>query len=126
MIAAFFARPVFAIAFGGFILCAETCLHLEEILHSPAWLDLPIYDWLAGLFLVLSGIAGRLRYRIAAWSFMCSLLTGAFLEHLAGWSAPPQADEWISGRAFISVLGVLIMLSMCGVAATLANDRDAR
>jgi hypothetical protein len=50
------ARPVVAIGFGAFLLCAETCLHFESLLSLPqSWLSLPIHDWVAGSFLIYAG-----------------------------------------------------------------------
>jgi hypothetical protein len=118
-----FAQPMVALTFGAFILCAETCLHLEDILHPASWVDLPWHDWLAGAFLVLSGVIGRRLYEAAAWGFMSSLLMGAFLGHWEDWNATPQPEDWISGRAFLTILAVLLVLSICGLVATLRTDR---
>jgi hypothetical protein len=53
----FFANPSLAIAFGAFLLCAETCLHFESLLALPeSWLSLPIHDWVAGCFLLYDGV----------------------------------------------------------------------
>jgi len=55
-----FASPMLAIAFGAFLLCAETCLHFESLLALPgSWLSLPIHDWIAGGFLVYGGVRSR-------------------------------------------------------------------
>jgi hypothetical protein len=99
-----FAQPMFALAFELFILCGETCLHIEPRFSAPGDLSSwPIYVWVAGLFLVFGAtktrrdaLAGRL-WLIVAWAFNASLLFGAFLdllgELLAG--VPPPQDEWI-------------------------------
>ena len=124
-----FSQPLLAILFGGFILCAETCLHLEGILNSSQWIDLPIHDWMAGASLVVSGMIGRRDwskgriYQAAAWGFMCSLLVGAFVGHWEEWSLQPQGDGWISDSAFVSILAALLVLSVCGLAGTLARQR---
>jgi hypothetical protein len=31
----FFARPMFAVGFGAFLVCGDTCLHLEDWLAVP-------------------------------------------------------------------------------------------
>ena len=118
-----FAQPSVALVFGAFILCAETCLHLEDIRHPASWVDLPWHDWLAGAFLVVSGVMGRRLYQAAAWGFMSSLLMAAVLGHWQDWTAPPAPDEWISGRAFMTILGLLLAVSLCALAATLSADR---
>ena len=117
------AHPTVALVFGAFMLCAETCLHLEDILHPGSWLDLPWHDWLAGALLVWSGLNRRRLYQAAAWGFMTSLLMAAFLGHWRDWTAPPQPDEWISSRAFLAILAVLLVLSLCSLVATLTTDR---
>jgi hypothetical protein len=117
------AQPFVAVVFGAFILCAETCLHLEDILHPASWVDLPWHDWLAGAFLVLSGVIRRRLYQAAAWGFMGSLLMGAFVGHWEDWTAPPQPNDWISGRAFVTILGVLLVVSLCALVATLSADK---
>ncbi|HYN09037.1 MAG TPA: hypothetical protein VES67_16760 [Vicinamibacterales bacterium] len=122
-----FAQPMVAIVFGAFILCAETCLHVESILHPSTWIDLPIHDWVAGGFLVWSGVISRRDrvngrpYQAAAWGFMLSLLLGAFLAHWEEWSLPQQTDEWISEGAFVGILGGLLVLAGCGLVSTLAR-----
>jgi hypothetical protein len=118
-----FARPTLALAFGAFILCAESCRHFEDILHPTSWADLPWHDWMAGVFLVWSGISRTTLYRAAAWGFMSSLLVGAFVGHWEDWAAPSRPDEWISGRAFLTILGVLLAVSVCALVATLRLDR---
>ena len=118
-----FARSIVALLFGAFILCAETCLHLQDILHPASWVDLPWHDWIAGTFLVVSGVNGRRLYQAAAWGFMSSLLMAAFLGHWDDWTAPPQPDDWISGRAFLAILAVLLVVSLCSLVATIRTDR---
>ena len=54
-----FARPIFAIIFGAFIVCAETCEHIGDIVAPSAWTDLPLNDWFAGAFPVYGGVAFR-------------------------------------------------------------------
>ena len=123
-----FALPLLAIVFGAFILCAETCLHLESILTPSQWIDLPIHDWIAGGFLVYSGVVsrrdwsrGRL-YQAAAWGFMSSLLLGAFVAHWEEWSLQPQSDGWISERAFVVILAGLLAVSAAALVATIRKE----
>lgn len=122
-------RPVFAMAFGAFILCAETCNHLDSILRPAHWYDLPIYDWSAGLFLLGAGAMARRDpangrpYLAAAWGFMVSLLAGAFFSNWEEWSREPQADEWLSPRVFA---GILAGLLAAGVSALVSTVRPRR
>jgi hypothetical protein len=54
----FFAKPGVAIGFGAFFLCAETCLHAEEVLQfATRPLELPVYEWTAGGFLLIARIS---------------------------------------------------------------------
>jgi uncharacterized membrane protein YphA (DoxX/SURF4 family) len=124
-----FAHPIVAIIFGGFIVCAETCLHFGDIVGSSAWIDLPVNDWFAGAFLVYGGVALRRNPRrgratqAAAWGFMCSLLAAAFVAHWEEWrtqSAP--SDEWISAGAFLAILSALLIISVLGLFSTLSSD----
>ena len=56
----YFARPGVAIAFGAFMLCAETCLHAESFLAAGATpFELPFYDWTAGAFLLTTGVLSQ-------------------------------------------------------------------
>jgi len=128
----FFASPILAIGFGAFLLCAETCRHFESVLSLPeTWRALPIHDWLAGLFLVYGGVrnqrdrgTGRL-YQLTAWAFSVSLLCGAFFRHLEEWSPQTPEDGWISEPALVSIIGVLLAVSLCGLVSTmvLMNSR---
>ena len=121
------AHPIVAIVFGGFILCAETCLHVDDILAPAAWTDLPLNDWLAGAFLVYGGatfrrhpVRGR-AVQAAAWGFMCSLLASAFLANWEEWrTQTAPGDEWISAGAFMAILSALLIVSVLGLVATLA------
>ena len=124
------AAPLLAIVFGAFILCAETCLHFEGILHPSAWTDFPIHDWFAGGMLVYGGrlshrdwVHGR-PYQAAGWGFMSSLLVAAFTAHWEDWSlSPSSADEWFSPRAFVIVLAALAALALGALASTLTTRR---
>jgi hypothetical protein len=125
----FFARPALAVAFGAFILCAETCLHFEEITHPASWIDLPIHDWLAGVFLVWSGLKSRRAwnwgrpYQAAAWAFMASLLLGAFVSHWEEWTIVGSADAWAT--AFVGTLAVLLVMAVGGLVGTLTAGHSA-
>ncbi len=122
----FFANPILAIGFGAFLLCAETCLHFESLLALPgSWLSLPIHDWVAGGVLVYGGVrsrrewrTGRL-YQLAAWAFNASLLCGAFFGHLEEWSAGAPAEDWISARALVIIIGVLFAISLGALVSTM-------
>jgi hypothetical protein len=121
------ARPIVAIGFGAFLVCAETCLHFESFLSLPqSWLSLPIHDWVAGCFLIYGGVrsnrdwrTGRL-YQLAAWAFNASLMCGAFFAHLEEWSSNVPADGWISAGAFLIIIGVLFAVSVGGLVSTIA------
>lgn len=120
------AAPMLAIVFGAFLVCAETCLHLNEIANPTHWTDLPIYDWVAGGFLVYAGVLGRRDwsrgrpYQAAAWGFVASLLIGAFTGHWEAWAIDPQpSDEGISDGASVGILGALMAVSVAAMMATI-------
>jgi hypothetical protein len=124
---AFFAQPAFALAFGLFFFCAETCLHLGDILASPTeWLAWPLYDWAAGLFLVYAAVRSQREWsggratQAAAWGFNASLLFGAFVGML---------EEFVSGQAeaglfspvtFLVLVALMLVLALLGLLTTLA------
>jgi hypothetical protein len=124
-----FAQPMLAIAFGAFILCAETCDHIDAILHPSHWYDLPLYDWSAGVFLIGAGLIGRRDpangqpYQAAAWGFMVSLLASAFLTHWEEWSRQPTTDGWVSAGAFVGIIAAVLMIGLCGLVGTLVTRR---
>ena len=123
---AMLAHPIVAIIFGAFILCAETCLHLGDIVAPSAWTELPLNDWFAGAFLIYGAVALRRHpvrgraVQAAAWGFMCSLLASAFLAH---WEERrtqiTPSDEWIPAGAFIVILSVLLIVSVMALFSTL-------
>jgi hypothetical protein len=124
----FFGHPVFAMIFGAFILCAETCNHADEILFPAHWYDLPLYDWSAGVLLIGAGVMlsrkdprGRL-YQAAAWGFMVSLLAGAFFGHLAEPSVR-TSDDWIPATTFTAVIATLAIGASVALVATI-RSRD--
>ena len=117
--------------FGGFILCAETCLHFPDMLAMRSWVDFPLNDWFAGGFLVYGGIATRRDWlngravQAAAWAFMCSLLAAAFIAHWDDWTtATKSEDDWISPRGVVAIIGVLLIISVGGMVSTLAKQRE--
>ena len=120
-----FARPMVAVVFAAFILCAETCLHAESILRPAQWVDLPIHDWLAGAFLLYGAVKARRDWTVgrpylaSAWAFMASLLAAAFVGHWEEWALGSPSGEWISNGAFVVIIGVLLAISACGTAASL-------
>jgi hypothetical protein len=129
----FFARPFFACAFGAFLVCAETCRHIDSFRALPAsWLSLPLHDWAAGFFLVYAGLrsqrdwVGGRPYQIAAWAFNASLLCGAVLAHLEDWGAQVPEEDWIPERLLVGLIGVLFALSLGGLVSTLALTNPPR
>jgi hypothetical protein len=127
----YFAKPGVAIAFGAFMLCAETCLHAESFLAADASaFELPIYDWTAGLFLLSAGVLSqrswtltRRQYQAAAWAFMLSLLFGALVPSLQEWVIPPNEIEWgISEGFFVGIILALATVALCGLVSTLKAD----
>ena len=128
-----FAHSDVAIVFGAFILCAETCQHIGDIIGPSAWTDLPLNDWFAGAFLVYGGVAFRrspMRGRAvqaAGWGFMCSLLAAAFVAHWQEWRARiTPSDEWIPEGAFLGILSALLIVSVLGLFSTLAATPSSR
>ncbi len=103
-----FARPVVAVAFGVFIVCAETCLHFESLVAAD-WLDMPWHNWIAGGWLIVAGTSvgtHSSRVRLAApWPFMLSLLVGALFGLWGEWRAGTDAsDDWLSVGTLLSVV----------------------
>ncbi len=123
----FFARPALAITFGAFFLCAETCLHAEDIVQFASRpLDLPVYDWLAGGFLLTAGVLSfrnwstmRRQYQAVAWGFMLSLLIGASLSIFGEWLTPPDESEWMSEGAFLTIVVTMTIIALVGLVSTL-------
>jgi hypothetical protein len=124
----YFAKPGVAIAFGAFMLCAETCLHADSFLAGGATrFDLPIYDWTAGVFLLTAGVLSqrswtltRRQYQAVAWAFMLSLLFGALMSFVQEWLTPPDVVEWgISEGGFVGIILALTAIALCGLVSTL-------
>jgi hypothetical protein len=130
----YFAKPGVAIAFGAFMLCAETCLHADSFLAADATaFELPLYDWTAGAFLLTAGVMSqrswtltRRQYQAVAWAFMLSLLFGAMVSYVHEWLTPPNIVEWgISEGAFVTIILALVITALCGLVGTLgAEDRS--
>ena len=127
----YFAKPGVAIAFGAFMLCAETCLHADSFLAADGTaFELPIYDWTAGVFLLTAGVASqrswtltRRQYQAVAWAFMLSLLFGALVSFVQEWLMPPNIVEWgISEGAFVAIILALATIALCGLISTLKAD----
>jgi len=125
MLIASFAKPIVAIIFGAFILCAETCNHFESIIQPESLLDLPWHDWVAGALLLHAGVVQRAKrsrghvYLAAAWGFMASLLGAAVLAHSEGLSASSSPDDWIPAPVFFGILVVLFLVSAFALIATI-------
>ncbi len=129
----YFAKPGVAIAFGAFMLCAETCLHADSFLAPDGTaFELPIYDWTAGVFLLTAGVASqrswtltRRQYQAVAWAFMLSLLFGALVSFVQEWLMPPNIVEWgISEGAFVAIILALATIALCGLVSTLKADNS--
>ena len=126
-----FAHPLLALGFGAFILCAETCNHFDDIVHPSQWYDLPLHDWSAGLFLVGAGIVTRRDavtgrpWQAAAWAYMVSLLTGAFLAHWEARSVEPVTDDWLSPGVLLGIIGALLTIGTSALLATLLANRSS-
>jgi hypothetical protein len=123
-----FARPAVAIGFGAFFLCAETCLHAEEILQVASEpLALPLYDWSAGAVLLGAGIMTqrawtltRRQFQLVAWGFMVSLLFGALISNIEEWLTPPASFEWgISEAGFIVIISLMIAIGIASIVGTI-------
>lgn len=129
----FLAKPAVAIGFGAFFLCAETCLHAEDVLQFASRpLELPIYDWAAGGFLLIAGVLSsrdgspvRRQYQAVAWGFMLSLLTGASLSMLHEWFTPPDESDWLSEGAFLTIVVMMTFIALCGLVSTM-KVRESR
>lgn len=124
------ANPWFAILFGAFILCAETCRHVDVILALPArWFSLPFDDWIAGLLLVLAGSLSRYGWRsgsqlqVVAWSFMLSLLVSALFNHLEDWNSQAQPTAAIPEGVFLVILLALVTVALCALVQTIKAER---
>jgi len=123
----YFAKPGVAIAFGAFMLCAETCLHADSFLAGDASsFELPIYDWTAGVFLLTAGVLSqrswtltRRQYQAVAWAFMLSLLFGALISFVQEWLTPPNLVEWgLTEGAFVGIILALTVIALCGLVST--------
>ena len=125
----FFSKPVVAIAFGAFFLCAETCLHAEELLGVASRpFDLPLHDWIGGGFLLVAGVRSRgasstvrRQYLAVAWAFMLSLLTGASLEMFTDWLTPPDESDWLSEGTFLALVVMMTLVALCALVSTLTR-----
>jgi len=131
----YFAKPVVAIVFGAFMLCAETCLHAEDFLAAGAsTFALPFYDWSAGGFLLLAGVLSqrawtltRRQYQAVAWAFMLSLLFGALISQTEEWLTPPNVAEWgITEGAFLGMIFALVVVALFGLISTLREAAPSR
>jgi hypothetical protein len=120
-----FARPGLAVGFGAFFLCAETCLHFENIL-SLDWPSVPFHDWAVALFLIYGGTQSRKDwasgrpYQAVGWALNASLLYMALTGHLEeSGTQTAEEDPWISERAIVLSIGVMLAIALCGLWSTL-------
>ena len=119
-----FARPAFAIGFGAFFLCAETCLHSANIV-SLEWASIPFHDWTVALFLIYGATKSRANwiegrpYQAVGWALNASLLYMAFSGHLEEWGAQPEEGAWISEPLLVVSIGIMLAVALCGVWSTL-------
>jgi hypothetical protein len=129
----YFAKPGVAIAFGAFMLCAETCLHAESFLAAEgSAFELPLYDWTGGAFLLTTGVLSqrsrtltRRQYQAVAWAFMLSLLFGAMVSYVQEWLTPRNVIEWgISEGTFVAIIIALVVIALCGLVSTLRAAKD--
>jgi hypothetical protein len=124
-----FARPVLAVVFGAFIICAETCLHFES-LAGAVWLDMPWHDWFAGGWLVVAGWRSQTPSPslTAAWAFMLSLLVAAFFGQMAEWWMPSSgpSNGWLSEGTLLAALSGLTATAACAVIVTLRHGDPSR
>ena len=128
---AFFTRPSLALTFGAFMLCAETCNHFDDLLGARSnLLAVPWYDWSSGVFLVYAGMRSRRDWvtgrplQIAAWAFVLSLLSGAFVRELESWMAPAGDVAGNGGLVpleqgpYVLIIAILGALALAALIAT--------
>lgn len=130
------ARPAVAIAFGLFLIGAETCRHIATIdSWRSDWPSLPFYDWIAGGLLVFAGTRAHRRpdrdraLLIVAWSFVFSLLVAALFAHLEDWFAASSPNERLYEAWLLAALGALTGISFYALLARCVSahqpmDRD--
>src|SRR5262245_8976758 len=122
-----FARPIVAIVFGAFIVCAETCLHFGSLAKGN-WLDMLWHDWMAGVWLSTAGLGShRSRVRLAApWAFMLSLIVGALFGLWGEWWGGTEAsDGWLSIGMLLSIVIGLVGIAVLALVGTLRDLRSA-
>jgi hypothetical protein len=123
----FLAKPLVALGFGAFFLCAATCAHFDQIATTPLSLG---PDWAAGAFLVGGAVIsgrdwsnGRM-YQIAAWAFMVSLLFGSVIGNIQDWVAG-ASDIGSSGLValsegpYLTIVSILFLVSLGGLITSL-------
>ena len=128
----FLAKPAVAVAFGALFLCAETCLHAENVLQFASRpLELPVYDWAAGGLLLTAGLLShrewsprRRRLQAVACAFMLSLLVVACFSMLGEWGTPSTENEWISEGVFLSVVGTMTIIALLALIRTMLADES--
>ena len=133
----FLNRPALAMAFGAFMLCAETCNHFEDLLVARSnLLALPWYDWASGVFLVYAAIQSRRDWvtgrsiQIAAWAFVLSLLSHALFRELEGWiSHSPDAVGSgglvpIPETPYVLIIGFLSVVAFGALVSTIRASRS--
>jgi hypothetical protein len=126
----FLTKPSVALTFGAFMLCAETCNHFDQLLVARSnLLALPWYDWASGVFLVYAAIqsgrdwaTGR-PIQIAAWAFVLSLLSNAFIRELKEWRGGSLDGNGglvpLHEGAYVLIIGLLATVALGGLVSTI-------
>jgi hypothetical protein len=130
----YLSKPVVALAFGLFFLCAVTCAHFDQLATYPLGV---VPDWAAGVFLVGGAVASRRDwtdgrvYQIAAWAFIASLLFGSMIGNFEEWQAAP-AEGGTSGLVsmsqgtYLAIVTALFLVALFGLIASLrSRGRDS-
>ena len=129
---ALLAKPIVALGFGLFFLCAVTCAHFDQLMTSPLSIG---PDWAVGLFLTIAGFlsnrdwAKGYPYQVAAWAALTSLLFGSVVGNFEDWRSAPWAGGTVglvsmSQGLYLAVVGLLFVVALGGLIASL-RARDS-
>jgi hypothetical protein len=106
---------------------------LRELNFASRPLELPLYDWTAGGFLLVAGVLSRRdrttvrrHYLAVAWAFMLSLLVGASYELLGEWGGPPDQTTGCHRGAFLAIVLTMMAIAACGLVSTLNTSKSRR